>query len=127
MRQNWDAKSINMNKKLIVKASLFTIILAFMVGGMFAIAAVMKKEVASAKQTPTTYYYNGPSTNLSVDIMDSNYWSTTQNDDLTCDHPTEIPCSLSVEAGKSISQKLTELQDLAGIQAATLTRRNESF
>lgn len=33
-----------MNEKNIVKASLFTLILAFMVSGMFAIAAVMNKE-----------------------------------------------------------------------------------
>lgn len=33
-----------MKTKQIVKVSLFTLILAFIVGGMFAIAAVMKKE-----------------------------------------------------------------------------------
>ena len=117
-----------MRTNLTVRASLLTLILAFFAIGTFALTkVVMKKEAVSVKQTPTTFFYNGPSTNLSVDIMNPAYWGTAQAAGLECGHPTEIPCSLPVEAGKTISQKLTELNNLAGVQANTSTRRNESF
>lgn len=111
-----------------VKAALFTLILAFMAIGTFAIAKeVMKKDVIAETQTATTYFYNGPSNNLPVDVMNASYWSTSQAEGMECGHPTDIPCSLPVETGKTISQKLSELNNLAGVQAATPTRRNETF
>lgn len=91
------------------------------------IAAVMKKDNVVLTQAPTTFFYNGPSTDLANDVMDPAKWSTSQASGLSCGHPTDIPCSLSVPAGKTIAQRLTELNNLAGVQAATTTRRNPSF
>lgn len=56
VRQNRDAKNIKqfMTKTLIVKASLFTLILAFMTIGTIVVAAVMKNDIATQ-----TYVFNG--------------------------------------------------------------------
>jgi len=112
-------------KKIAVKASLFTLILALMV--TIAYAAVTNKGEDSMPQSSTTYFYNGPSNDLENDVMDPAKWGTSQSSGLSCGHSTEIPCSLSVPAGKTISQRLTELNDLAGVQGATATRRNPSL
>lgn len=89
-----------MNEKNIVKASLFTLILAFMVSGMFAIAAVMNKEkpVEIKKKTPltTTWYYQGGNTN--AEILDVNNWVSQPDGGqphTDCDPDAEdLPCSI---------------------------------
>jgi len=114
-----------MKNKFAVKASLFTLILALLAIGTFAAVAVMKKDVVSVDKVSTTYYYNGPSTNLASNVMNPANWSPSQNSSFTCGQPTEIPCSLDVPSDKSIEEHLDDLGDLAGVQSATPTRRSE--
>lgn len=116
-----------MKHNFAVKASLFTLILALIAIGTFAAVAVMKKDVETKTQTSTNYFYNGPSNNLATDVMNPALWGTSQAAGLSCGHETQIPCSIPVESGKTISQRLTELNDLSGVQGATTTRRNPSF
>lgn len=114
------------NKK--VRALLFTLTLAFFAVGTIAIAKeVMKKEVASVKQTPTTYYYNGPANNPAVDVINPAYWSTTQATGFSCGHETDIPCSLSVPVGETITSVLDDLGDFNAVKEATKNnRRNKN-
>jgi len=108
-----------------VKASLFTLILALLAIGTYAASVVMKKDIPSIVKASTTYYYNGPSTNLESNVMDPANWSPSQNSNFTCGPQTEIPCSLDVPSDKSINEHLDDLGDLEGVQSATSTRRSE--
>ncbi|ERJ57688.1 hypothetical protein [Sphingobacterium paucimobilis] len=102
--------------------------LTLMLGLMFVInERTVAKEETEAKQAPTTYYYNGPSASLATNIMVASNWSTTQAPQFTCedDQNLDVPCSLQVPAGKTISQHLTDLGNLSAVEAATSTRRAE--
>ncbi len=114
-----------MKHKFAVKASLFTLILALLAIGTYAASVVMKKDLPSTVKASTTYYYNGPSTNLESNVMDPANWSPSQNSNFTCGQPTKIPCSLDVPSDKSIEQHLDDLGTLSGVQSATPTRRSE--
>ncbi|QRY57198.1 hypothetical protein [Sphingobacterium siyangense] len=113
------------NNKFAVKASLFTLILALLAIGTYAAVAVMKKNVPSVVKTSTTYYYNGPSTNLSTNVMDPANWSPSQNSSFTCGQPTDIPCSLDVPSDQSIDEHLDDLGSLSAVQSAAPSRRSK--
>lgn len=75
----------------------------------------------------TTYFYNGPSSNLATNIMDHTKWNTSQNSSFECDPEADtVPCSIEVPEDKSIDQYLQELGNLSGVQAATPTRRSDT-
>lgn len=114
-----------MKNKLAVKASLFTLILALLAIATYAASVVMKKDVPLTEKASTTYYYNGPSTDLESNVMDPSNWSPSQNSNFTCGQPTSIQCSLDVPSDKSIEQHLDDLGDLPAVQDAAPTRRSE--
>lgn len=102
--------------------------LTVVLGLVFAInERTVAKDETKVKQTPTTYYYNGSSASLATNIMIASNWSTTQAPQFTCEdnQNLDVPCSLQVPAGKTISQHLTDLGNLSAIEAATPTRRVE--
>lgn len=108
-----------------LRAGIAFIVLLF---GFFIVVKAMEKgdvkadtEKASAT---TTYFYNGPSSNLNSDIMEPSFWGPSQSSSFTCGHSTNIPCSLEVPDGQDVEQHLQELGSLSAIQAATETRRN---
>lgn len=114
-----------MKQSLAVKASLFTLILALLAIGTYAASVVMKKDVSSVVKASTTYYYNGPSTNLSTNVMDPANWSPSQNSSFTCGQPTDIPCSLDVPSDQSIDEHLDDLGSLSAVQSAAPSRRSK--
>ncbi|MCT1526211.1 hypothetical protein [Sphingobacterium hotanense] len=103
----------------------------FLFGVFFVVKAMDKKTEVVAEPTKTlattTYFYNGPSSNLATNIMDHTKWNTSQNSSFECDPEAEtVPCSLEVPEDKDIDQYLQELGDLSGVQAATPTRRSDA-
>lgn len=115
-----------MKNNFAVKASLFTLILALLAIGTFAAVAVMKKnETPVVAKASTTFYYNGPSTNLATNVMNPNNWSPSQDSGFTCGQPTEIPCSLDVPSDKTIEDHLEDLDNLAAVQEASPSKRSE--
>lgn len=114
-----------MKQTFAVKASLFTLILALLAIGTYAAVAVMKKEVPAVVKASTTYYYNGPSSNLESNVMNPTNWSPSQNSNFTCGQSTKIPCSLDVPANQSIADHLDELGDIEAVRDANPSRRSE--
>lgn len=101
---------------------------AFLLGVIFVVKAMGENDVkADTKKAsaPTTYFYNGPASNLANNVMNPDNWSTSQNSAFECGQPTDIPCSLEVPEDKDIEQHLDDLGDLASVQSATTTRRSE--
>ena len=83
--------NVMMRKNFIVKASLFTLILAFMVAGTFAIAAVMnKKESKKEVLVNTQFRFTGASADYDEITNESNW----EIDDGTksCNPGTTLPC-----------------------------------
>lgn len=107
-----------------LRACLALMVLLF--GVFMAVNAMNKSESVEDNivKAPTTYFYNGPAINLSSNVMNASNWSTSQATGLSCGYPTEIPCSLNVPEGKSISTHLSDLGNLSGVKSATSTRRN---
>lgn len=94
--------------------------------GTFAAVAVMKKDgTPVVAKASTTFYYNGPSTNLATNVMNPSNWSPSQNSGFTCGKKTEIPCSLDVPADKAIEDHLEDLGNLAAVQEASSSKRSE--
>lgn len=85
--------NVMMRKNFIVKASLFTLILAFMVAGTFAIAAVMNKKDEVKIVKATTYHFIG--TDLS-EATNPAKWSDDPGDAQNCDAEPELPCSVNL-------------------------------
>lgn len=89
-----------MNEKNIVKASLFTLILAFMVSGMFAIAAVMNKEktveVTEKTVVMETWYFNGATNPANNNPLDATQYSQTPSHE--CDREVETICTILAPA-----------------------------
>lgn len=91
------------------------VVLTLVLGVFVVVGAMETKEVvadtAKASAT-TTYFYNGPSTNLSANIMNPSNWGTSQNPSYECGQPTTVPCSLEVPEDKAV-------------RTTTSTRRSE--
>lgn len=87
MRKNKNMKKIN-----IVKASLFTLILAFMVSGMFAIAAVMNKEkpveVTEKAVVMETWEFTG------TDPLDATHYTLVGSTSPDCSLPEQEICTI---------------------------------
>jgi len=94
-----------MKNHITVKSSLFTLILALIAISTVAIAAVMDKPT----ETPTTYYYNGPSADYKDHVMDPSNWDISKKVDVACNGKSEIPCTIAVPDGKTLSDYLQEL------------------
>ena len=86
-----------MRKNFIVKASLFTLILAFMVAGTFAIAAVMNKKenVVKIEKKATTYFFEYQGTPGNEN--DRTLWKNVPNDDNAC-QGTNDGCLIEVNS-----------------------------
>ncbi|HLQ99002.1 MAG TPA: hypothetical protein VK102_01390 [Sphingobacterium sp.] len=114
-----------MNTRINRGLRAFITLSVILLGAFFIVKAIEKKEV-DRKQAPaaTTFFYNGPSTNLSSNVMIPDNWDAEQEEDFTCGHTTQIPCSLEVPAEKDIEQYLDDLGDLSAVKAATSTRRS---
>lgn len=113
--------SILKNYWLRASAAVLTLML-----GIGLLVNAKERVEAETKEVPasTTYFYNGPATNLASNVMDPGNWDPAQGEGFSCGAPTDIPCSLEVPANTDIEQHLDDLGDLAGVQAATNTRRN---
>lgn len=100
-----------------------------LLGTLFMVKAMEnnKAVVAESDKVPatTTYFYNGPSTNLPANVMNPLNWSTSQNPAFECGDVTNIPCSLDIPEDKSISEHLDDLGDVDAVLAATETRRSD--
>lgn len=84
-----------MNTKFIVKASLFTLILAFMAIGMIAIAEVMKREQPTEVERMVvleTWYFTGGDPNS----PDS--YSNDEADQVSCVTPYQTICTIQAPA-----------------------------
>lgn len=101
-----------MKRNFIVKASLFTLILAFMVAGTIAIAAVMNKKDEVKTVKATTYHFIG--NNLS-EATNPAKWSSNPADAQNCDSEPELPCSVTLNgsiesylSGKTSAQIMSD-------------------
>lgn len=86
-----------MIKNLIVKASLFTLILAFIVTGTVAIAAVMKRNGEQAKEVEKvllikTWYFNG--SHSPTNVVDANLYDESQLTEKDCGIPQTV-CTIN--------------------------------
>lgn len=88
-----------MRSHLNVKASLFTLILAFIAIGTVAIGAVMNsnkavKEVEETSVTTTTWYFTGTSIS---EVFTASKWQNTDPMNTSCtDEPRPLPCVYEV-------------------------------
>lgn len=91
---------IIMKTKNIVKASLFTLILAFMVSGMLAIGEVMKRNevttVLNADPTPEEWHFNGADDPEDNNPEDPSQYSKASEE--SCDDEVETVCKITAPA-----------------------------
>lgn len=109
------------NRKSIKNATVLVFLI--LVGYGYAGQAFNKKETAPIKKVnTTTYYYNGPATNLEQNVTDTTNWSLTQTH--SCGAPTEIPCRLEdVPEDMSIAEYLDFLGSASAILDASIKGR----
>lgn len=93
-----------MNKKNIVKLSLFTLILAFIAIGTIAVAKVMNKEkpveVTDKAVVMEIWEFTGADDPEENNPLDPLQYSKSENP--SCDNETETVCSLSAPANPTV-------------------------
>src|SRR5690606_41586999 len=96
------------------------ILIITLLGTLFMVKAMEnnKAVVAESDKVPatTTYFYNGPSTNLPANVMNPLNWSTSQNPAFECGDVTIIPCSLVFPDAQRISKHLVVLDAIVSVR-----------
>lgn len=88
----------------------FAIAMAIMVSGnAYATEKTDKENKKEKARAATTYFYNGPSSSLNDHVANPSNWNQNQQPGLSCDNPTQIPCSLEVPEDMTLNEYLEEL------------------